>query len=127
MTFLKRILLVDPEPRLTTAVRAALEGTGKYLIKEEHDTRSAVNAARWFQPNLILFELFSAAPQASLIAQKIQQDAACQDTPVLFFKADDASERVVSGGILSGYSFFANPVPLEEFVGCIAELLSPAS
>lgn len=124
MTFLKRILLVDPEPRATKLVRRALEETGQYLIKEEHDTRCAVNAARWFQPNLILFELLSPGPQANAIAEKLQQDPACKDTPVLFFSADADEDCVVSGGILSGYSFLANPVRIEEFVLCVAALLA---
>ena len=52
MTFLKKILLVDYEPRVTALVRTALESTGQYVIKEETDSRRAVNAARWFQPDL---------------------------------------------------------------------------
>lgn len=127
MTFLKRILLVDPEPHATNLVRSALEETGQYLIKEEHDTRCAVNAARWFQPNLILFELLNPGAQASSIAQNLQLDASCKDTPVLFFSANGDDGRVVSGGVLGGYSFFANPVAIEDFVRCIAELLTPAA
>src|SRR3954470_12256798 len=126
MTFLKRILLVDPEPHATKPVREALEKTGQYLIKEEHAKRCAVNAARWFQPNLIVFELFGARSQSNSMAQKLQQEPSCKDTPVLFFSASGADDRVVSGGILGGYSFFANPVRIEEFVGCIAELLKSA-
>ena len=125
MTFLKRILLVDPEPRATKRVRSALEETGQYLIKEEHDTRCAVSAARWFQPNLILFELLNPGPQADSIAHQLRQDASCKETPLLFFSANKGDDRVVSGGILSGYSFFANPVAIEEFVRCVAELLTP--
>lgn len=125
MTFLKRILLVDPEPRAAQRVRAALEDSGAYLVKEEHDTRCALSAARWFQPDLILFELLNPGPHASSIATKLQQDSFCKDTPVLFFSANNGDDRVVSGGILNGYSFFAYPVRIEEFVRCIAELLTP--
>jgi CheY-like chemotaxis protein len=125
MTFLKRILLIDPEPHATTRVRTALEATEQYLIKEEHDTRCALSAARWFQPNLILFELFNPGPQAHSIVARLQGDPACENTPVLFFSANNGDDRVVSGGILSGYSFFANAVAIEEFVRCVAELLSP--
>ena len=127
MTFLKKILLIDNEP-VTGAVRLALEQTGKYLIKEEHDSRLAVNAARWFQPDLILFDVLQDQASATSVARKIREDALTKDTPVMFVSANTPKKgRVVSGGILSGYTFLAAPVPIEEFVGYVGELLSPAS
>ena len=127
MTFLKKILLIDNEPGISGVVRSALEQTGKYLIKEEHDSRLAVNAARWFQPDLILFDVLQDQASATSVARKIQEDVSSKDTPVMFVSANAASDgRVVSGGILSGYSFLAAPVPIEEFVGYVGELLSPA-
>ena len=127
MTFLKKILLIDNEPGITGDVRSALERTGKYLIKEEHDSRLAVHAARWFQPDLILFDVLQDQASATSVARKIQEDGVSKDTPVIFVSANTATDgRVASGGILSGYSFLAAPVPLEEFVGYVGELLSPA-
>ncbi len=125
MTFLKRILLVDSEPRSAAAVRAALERTGKYLIKEEHDARCAMNAARWFRPNLILFDVMASAAEANSTAQLFQQDTSLKETPVVFFDYKGGGEnRVISSGILSGYRFYANPVDVEEFVCCVSELLN---
>lgn len=127
MTFLKKILMVDHASPGAALVRTALEQTGRYLIKEEHDRRHVANAARWFQPDLILFDSPAAEADPHAAARALQHDAAFENTPVMFVNADTAANgRVVSGGILSGYSFFANPVRLEEFVGCIAELLAPS-
>jgi len=52
----KKILLIDHEPGVTRLIRRALERAGKYLIREEHDDKLALNAARWFQPDLILVD-----------------------------------------------------------------------
>lgn len=126
MTFLKKILLIDNEPGITGLVRSALEQTGKYLIKEEHDNHMAVNAARWFQPDLILFDVLQDQMNATSVSREIQQDASSKDTPLVFVSANTtASGGVVSGGILGGYTFLAAPVPIEEFVGYVAELLKP--
>lgn len=126
MTFLKKILLVDYEPRVTALVRTALESTGQYVIKEETDSRRAVNAARWFQPDLILLDVIMSRPDGNAVALELQADASLKDTPVVFLSANAAPEGgVVSGGILSGYSFFANPVCIDEFVRCVAELVNP--
>jgi DNA-binding response OmpR family regulator len=128
MTFLKKILLVDYEPHVTTLVRRALESTGKYVIKEEHNARQAMNAARWFQPDLILFDVVMSHPEGEAIARQLQADASFKDTPVMFLGVNTAPEgAVMSGGILSGYSFFANPVRIEDFVRYVGEMLNPTA
>ena len=128
MTFPKKILLVDYEPRVTAMVRRALEATGKYIIKEEHNTKLAVNAARFFQPHLILFDVLMSRPEGDAVARELQADPSFKDTPVVFLGVNTTSAEasIASGGILSGYSFLANPVRLDEFVRCVAELLKPA-
>ena len=128
MTFLKKILLVDYEPRVTAMVRTALESTGKYVIKEEHNSRQAINAARWFQPDLILFDVVMSHPEGAAVARQLQADESFKNTPVVFLSVNTAPEGgVISGGILSGYSFFANPVRMEDFVRCVAELVCPTA
>ena len=124
MTFLKKILLVDYDARSIALVRAALEKTGKYHIKEERDSRQAVNAARWFQPDLILFDIAMTKPQAGNVVRELQADPSFRETPVVFLSVNTAEDGgVASGGILSGYSFMANPVRVEELVRYVAELL----
>src|SRR5207249_6246849 len=54
MTFLKKILLVDHEPRVTALVSPALESTGRFFVKVEADVRLAQHAAPWFRPDLLL-------------------------------------------------------------------------
>lgn len=123
MTFLKKILLVDYEPRVAALVRRSLEASGSYLIKAETDCRVAVNTARFFQPDLILFDLAMSHSCARTIAKQMQQDPLLGNTPVVFVGLNAVPEEsVVSAGILSGYSFLANPVRIEDFVRYVAEL-----
>ncbi len=127
MTFLKKILLVDYEPRVMAIVRKALERTGKYMIKEERDSRHALNAARWFQPDLILFDVPMHHPDGALVARQLQGDHSVQDTPLVYLSIDTSSEGgVASAGVVNGYSFSATTVPIDELVGYVAELLNPA-
>jgi len=109
--FPKKILLIDREPGVTRLVRRALDRAGKYLIREEHDDRLALHAARWFQPDLILLDAAGADRQN--IQRQIQTDAALRETPVLSLNSLKPESQMVSGGILSGYSFFAAPVCVE--------------
>ncbi len=121
MKFPKKILLIDHEPGVTRLIRRALERAGKYLIREEHDDKLALNAARWFQPDLILVD---AASQSQLsIERAVNSDSTLKDTPVLSLTSLRPESEMISGGILSGYSFFAAPIRVEEVLRGVDELL----
>jgi DNA-binding response OmpR family regulator len=121
MKFQKKILLIDHEPGVTRLIRRALERAGKYVIREEHDDKLALNAVRWFQPDLILVD--TAGPNQQSIERQICTDAGLQDTPVLSLTNLRPESQMVSGGILSGYSFFAAPIKVEEVLRGVDELL----
>ncbi|HEX8076560.1 MAG TPA: response regulator [Chthoniobacterales bacterium] len=124
MTFLKKILLVDYQPRITALVRRALEAEGNYLIKHERDYRCAVNTARFFQPDLVLFDLEMSRPKARAVARELEHDPLLVNTPVVYLSVNPScADTVMSAGILSGYSFMADPVRIEEFVRYVGELL----
>lgn len=122
MTFSRKILLVDYQPRVSNMLREALETSGNYLIKEEHDIACAVNTARFFQPDLILVDVEMTRPTANKVARELQQDPLLKDTPIVFLSVNPGSEGLASGGILSGYSFFANPIRVGDFVRYVTEL-----
>src|SRR3954463_16602873 len=79
----KKILLVDREPGVTRIIRRALEKTGKYWIKEEHDSQFALHSARWFQPDLILLDSPSSTPDRENLAREIKTDSALRETPMV--------------------------------------------
>lgn len=122
MIFSRKILLVDYAPRVATLVRDALAATGKYVVKEERDCRCALSTARFFQPDLILFDIAMSRPQANKVAREMQEDSLLKDTPVVFLSVNPGCDGVASAGILSGYSFMANPIRIEEFVRYVGEL-----
>jgi CheY-like chemotaxis protein len=127
MKFLKKILVVDREPRVTALVRRALEGTGKYLIKVEQDSRLALHAARWFLPDLILLDGAKAESEGEDVNRQLKSDPALKDTLFLFLSGNAASEKkVMTGGFLSGYSFLATAVSLDDLIRCVDEMLNPA-
>jgi DNA-binding response OmpR family regulator len=126
MTFLKKILLVDHEPRLTALVRRPLESTGRFLVKVEPDVHLAQHAAPWFRPDLVLLD----APLTSeneRMTRELQGESTLKDTPFLYLSGNPAVEKkVMTGGFLSGYSFLAAAVTLEDLVRFVEEMLTPA-
>ena len=119
----KKILLVDREPGVTRIIRRALERTGKYWIKEEHDSRFALHSARWFQPDLILLDSTTASSDRATLAHEIETDATLRETPMVCLNSLKPESQMLSGGILSGYSFFAAPIKIEEVLRGVEQLL----
>ena len=125
MTFLKKILLVDHEPKVTALVKGALEGTGRFLVKVEADVRLAQHAAPWFRPDLVLLD----APKTSEtedMTRQLQGEPALKDTPFLYLSGNASEKNVMTGGFLGGYSFFATAVTMEDLVRFVEETLTPA-
>lgn len=126
MKFLKKILLVDHEPKVTALVRHALESTGKYLVKVEQDSRLALHAAPWFLPDLIMLDAAQES-EGDTVNRQLKTDPSLKDTPFLFLSGHVAPEKkVMTGGVISGYSFLATAVSLDDLIRCVDEMLSPA-
>ncbi|MEY2504617.1 MAG: two-component system, OmpR family, response regulator [Verrucomicrobiota bacterium] len=126
MTFLKKILLVDHEPKVTVLVKRALESTGRFLVKVEADVRLAQHAAPWFRPDLVLLDA-ARAGEGEDVNRQLQSEPALKDTPFLYLSGSPASEKkVMTGGFISGYSFMAAAVTLDELIRFVDEMLNPA-
>jgi CheY-like chemotaxis protein len=126
MTFLKKILLVDHEPRVTALVRCALENTGRFLLKVEADVRLAQHAAPWFRPDLVLLDAARASEGAS-VNRQLQSEPALKDTPFLYLSGNPVAEKkVMTGGFISGYSFFAAAVTIDDLIRFMDDMLNPA-
>jgi len=126
MTFLKKILLVDHEPRVTALVRRALEGTGHFLVKVEPDVRLAQHAAPWFRPDLVLLDA-AQATEGEDVNRQLQTEPALKDTPFLYLSGNPAVEKkVMTGGFISGYSFLAAAVTLDDLIRFVDDMLNPA-
>jgi DNA-binding response OmpR family regulator len=123
--FLKKILLVDHEPKVTALVRRALENTGRYLVKVEPDVRLAQHAAPWFRPDLVLLDAASTS-ESEDVNRQLQNEPALKDTPFLFLSGNPTEKKVMTGGFISGYSFLAAAVTLDDLVRFVEEMLSPA-
>src|SRR5256714_15021107 len=126
MTFLKKILLVDHEPRVTALVRRALESPGRFLVKVEGDVRLAQHAAPWFRPDLVLLDA-ARNSESEQMTRELQGEPTLKDTPFLYLSGNPAVEKkVMTGGFLSGYSFLAAAVKLADLGRVVDDVLTPA-
>jgi PleD family two-component response regulator len=122
MNFPQKILLIDREAGVTRLVRHALERAGKYLVREEHGPL-ALETAHSFQPDLILLDTAANSLEGQALERQIHSDIQLRYVPMLRLSSLKSESQIMSGGILSGYSFFAAPIRIEEILRGVDELL----
>ena len=123
MKVLKKILLIDRDTRVTRIVRRALEVSGKYSIREEHDAAFAIHAARWFHPDLVMINLITSATDVGIIANQLQRHGGLGDVPLVCLSNFVLEQQFLSAGILRGYSFLAAPVKIDQLLRAVDQLL----
>ena len=101
MIFPKRVLLIDHEPHLSALVGSALQATGRYLIRQESHSRRALNAARHFQPDLILLDAAPEHLELELVWQ-IHADTSLHDVPVICLTSLAPNGQIGSVGFFGG-------------------------
>lgn len=116
----KKILIIDDEADFTKLVKLNLEKTGMYDVKMENDSTRAIDAAKSFQPDLILLDVAMPGIDGSEVAYRIKNDSAISDIPLVFLTAivtkEESSEYKDSIG---GNPFIAKPVNVRELISCI--------
>jgi len=119
----KRILIVDDEPEFTSMLRLTLERQGYYQVQEENSASAARQAARFFDPDLIILDLMMPEMDGSEVAASLKEDRLLHDVPVLFMTAlVDAAEC----GDHGGQTYLSKNVPIDRLIACIEEKLQQA-
>lgn len=122
----KRILIVDDEAGFTRLLKLTLEGTKRYLVKEENDGSHALFTARQFRPDLILLDIVMPKMDGGDVARQISQDPILKDAKIIFLTAIISQKEKHAGGI-GGIPFMAKPVSLAALTEMIDETLAAGS
>ncbi|HYY13587.1 MAG TPA: hypothetical protein VE758_04055 [Chthoniobacterales bacterium] len=118
----KKVLLIDREPGITRVVRQALETAGKYLVNEQRE-KFSMDEARAFEPDLILFDMPANSVAGLTLERWIQTDRILRKAPLVHLSSLKSETQIMSGGILSGHSFFAGPIGVDELIRGVDQLL----
>lgn len=115
-----RILYVDDEVELTTVFQIVLEGTGRFVVREESCAQKALETAREFRPDLILLDKEIDGVSGEDVAAKLQEEPGLRGVPIGF----------VTGG-LTRDAAAAEPMPTlpkpmtpSELLGFVDDLLN---
>ena len=115
----KRVFIVDDESGLTRLLKLTLEGSGRFIVREENDGTKAWLAAREFEPDIIFLDVVMPKIDGGDVAQQIRSDPSLAHVPIIFLTAIVSAKE--GGQQIGGFPFLAKPVSLETIVRCIEE------
>jgi CheY-like chemotaxis protein len=120
----KRILVVDDQAGDTRLLKRFLEGTNKYVVREENDAIAALSAAEEFQPHLILLDVLMPDMDGGELASCLRANPKLQAVPIVFLTAKVSKQEVeLCGGRIGNYPVLAKPIVLTEVADCLKQLL----
>jgi len=119
-----KILVVDDDPKLSRLVKAILEKTGLYEVREENRSSAALATARAFIPDMILLDVDMPGKDGGDVARELQGDPTLSAKPVLFFTSlishgEAGKHEVERGGML----FLAKPVDPAVLIETVGRIL----
>jgi len=120
----KRILIVDDEAGFTRLLKLTLEGTKRYIVKEENDGSQAIMVARQFRPDLVLLDIVMPKMDGGDVARQISGDPLLKSVKIIFLTAIVSQKEAHAGGI-GGFPFMAKPVSLAALTEMIEATLKP--
>ncbi|MGC3988641.1 MAG: response regulator [Chthoniobacteraceae bacterium] len=123
----RRILIIDDEPGFTRLIKLTLEGTGKFLVREENNGLKALQTAQEFKPDIIFLDIVMPQMDGGDVAKEIKTDPALRTVPVIFLTAIASKKEEEEGKHINGYPFIAKPVSLETIVNCVDTHLGNAA
>ena len=123
---MKKILVVDDSESVTNLLKTKLEKTGHYQVRVENEPREAVQAAREFQPDLVLLDVMMPSMGGEEVLNWLRAEPGFRETPVYFLTALVSKKEVeLKNRDIGGNLFIAKPIDIEEVLGCIQEALGP--
>ena len=116
-------MIVDDEAGFTRLLKLTLEGTKRYLVKEENDGSQALATARQFRPDLVLLDIVMPKMDGGDVARQIAEDPILKTVKIIFLTAIVSQKE--AGGIpgIGGFPFMAKPVSLAALTAMIESTL----
>ena len=119
-----RILVVDDDPKLSRLVRAILEKTTLYEVREENRPSAVLATATTFNPDMIILDVDMPGKDGGDVARELQADPILRSKPLLFFTSlisprEAGKHEVERGGML----FLAKPVDPVVLIETVGRML----
>lgn len=92
----KRILVVDDEPDIVTLIKSRLEANG-YEVVSAYNGKDGIEKAEETKPDMILLDLMMPIMDGYEAGQKLKENPATKEIPIILFTAASAEEVAKKG------------------------------
>lgn len=122
----KKILIVDDEPNIVTALEYLLQRSG-YEVLVAQDGAAALQQVEQHLPNLVLLDVMISVKSGYEVCQRMRERADWQHIKIIMLSAKGREAEVSKGLSLGADFYLTKPFSNKELVAKIDELLSPAA
>lgn len=120
----KRILVVDDDPDIVTAIRTMLEDTGA-AIDTASDGNTAVNLAEKNNPDLVILDIMLPQKSGFLVLEKLRSGKSRGDKPYVVMITGNQGRRHKQYAEALGVNEYLNkPFPMERLMEVTQRLLT---
>lgn len=111
----KKVLVIDDERSFSGLLRTNLDRLGTYEVREENDSRKALDAAREFKPDIILLDVVMPNMDGGQVLAALQADKDLKQIPVIFLTATISRQGLdARGRKIANFPFLAKPFDLKD-------------
>lgn len=118
-------MVVDDEVGFTNLLKLNLERDGRFEVRIVNDPNCVIEAAREFQPELVLLDIIMPGKDGGEVLAELQREPGLPDMRVIFLTATVSIKGVEArDGFIKGMSFIAKPVEPKKLIKRIEEELA---
>lgn len=122
---MKKILVVDDEESYTRLLKLTLEDTGQYEVRIENIAKRAVDAARYFMPDVIILDVIMPDMSGLEVATQVRKNPQLAERPIIFLTAAVSKDRPdMQHELLDRCPVVAKPVSADELIEIIEKTLA---
>jgi len=122
----KKILIVDDEPNIVTALEYLLQRSG-YEVLLAQDGEAALKQVEQHVPDLVLLDVMMSLKSGYEVCQRMRERPDWQHIKIIMLSARGREAEVNKGLSLGADSYVTKPFSNKELVAKIEELLAAAA
>jgi len=117
-----RVLLVDDEPHILTALEFLVETAG-YQVRKAREGKEALRLAKDFLPDIIVLDVMMPGMDGFEVAKHIRQMPELEDARIVFLTAKGTMQDRAQGYSSGGEVYLTKPFDNDQLLTIINEVL----
>lgn len=118
-----RILVVDDEPNIVTAIEFLLKRTG-VQVETAYSGAEALEKAASFNPTLLVLDVMMPGMDGFEVAKHIRKNADMSEVKIVFLTAKGTEADKITGYNSGAEYYLVKPFDNDELVNTITEILA---